>query len=300
LNINDLGDVTGDVTRLAEVAHQVVGRRDLVEPSADGEAATRPPDYPNEEEEDNRPLPRRAKYADFVPEPEPQPTIPLGVSDRDANALASMVRKYGREVVAEALKVVALPRGGRPSSGDEPRLERMFLALLLKGWAEESDARFRPRAALKELFEWTFPADAKATPEEKAARKQKLAAFVKPKPKHCGTRGRSKPRHCGKLASKHPRLLTPIRPAALSYGQSTSGRRSRNAWSISRMSLLIFGSAMTAQTPRRWRGRDASIPSCLMPTRGPDQFCVVGLQPTTLYPPLATTAAGRAAGRSRR
>jgi hypothetical protein len=53
---------------------------------------------------------------------------------------------------------------------------------------------------------------------------------------------------------------------------------------------------MTAQTPRRWRGRGASIPSCLMPTRGPDQFCVVGLQPTTLYPPLAHHGGGPSSG----
>src|SRR4051794_29351479 len=85
-----------------------------------------PPHYPIEEEKDNRPPPRRAKYADRAHEP---PIATDLLSDRDAKSLATLVRKYGRAVVEDSVKNVGSPRGrGRPPRGQLPYFERIHLA----------------------------------------------------------------------------------------------------------------------------------------------------------------------------
>jgi hypothetical protein len=73
------------------------------------------------------------KYPEIEDGPEPEP----GLTAADTKELARLVRKYGRDVVADAARKVTLRGPGRPSRSDLPYYERMHLADWIEEYAEE-------------------------------------------------------------------------------------------------------------------------------------------------------------------
>lgn len=86
-------------------------------------------------------MPRGPKYQ-IPTEPEP------ALSEADERRLARLVRKYGRELVAERALVVKPRARGRPvgsgKDGDDPRLTKMHEA----DWIEEVAEEYRQAGSL--------------------------------------------------------------------------------------------------------------------------------------------------------
>ncbi len=100
--------------------------------------------------------PRGPKYA-----PE-EPTPPDRMDPRHVKTLATLVKKYGAAVVAEAAGMVASSSRarGRPRKGNLPRLEGIALANLFDDLVEQyraAGSRHPKKAAMHELFEIAHP-----------------------------------------------------------------------------------------------------------------------------------------------
>ncbi|MFO1099293.1 MAG: hypothetical protein U1E81_13745 [Xanthobacteraceae bacterium] len=109
-------------------------------------------------EEDRRRRPRGPKYPPVEP---PPPTALSKLTPYEQKRLATLVKKYGAGVVAEAAKTVGPSHGpGRPKRGQLPRFEGIALAQFfdeLIGEHRTAGRRFPERDALHELFEFTHP-----------------------------------------------------------------------------------------------------------------------------------------------
>jgi hypothetical protein len=88
-------------------------------------------------------------------------------SDRDNKKLASLIRKYGRKRVADALTMIVPRSRGRPPRGLLPYFERMHLADWIDTVAEEcrqSDSKTPIKDAVHQLYDLIFDAEQQRIP----------------------------------------------------------------------------------------------------------------------------------------